>query len=453
VTRRRSTARFERTVTLTADDTLTVAQQKITDAGAGVTSAIINDGSGLAPYRLSLTSRNPGRNGRAVIDSGTLTALQTSNLVEAQDAAVFVGNAGSAEPLLVTSGSNQVTGVIKGVTIDLHGVSDRPVSLSVTRTADTVVEDVKKFTDNFNELVDKIKEYTKFDTTTNERGCCSATPRCRRSSRTSTPSSARPSPARQGAGGGGRGAQARRRGEAGVRRDEVPRGLRERPEAVETLFARLPASLSSETPLAQLNNGKGVRPSPVGADFEFTVKDGTKVSVALGPDATTLGEVLGKINAAGAGKLTASIGANGISLSVKDNTTTGTETFRVQALNGSTALGDLGIPAAALDGLLNGRTILPPSPTQRLSAGSGLGHVLENSLSRLIDPVDGAISKENKQLDSKNFQFQSRIEALDKLIASKRGRLERQFAQMESVLANLQGQQQALGSLQTLAAR
>jgi flagellar capping protein FliD len=144
------------------------------------------------------------------------------------------------------------------------------------------------------------------------------------------------------------------------------------------------------------------------------------------------------------------VGDNGASLKITDNTTTGTATFKTLALNGSTALSDLGVPAASPNGILSGRTILPPSPTARLNAGAGLGHLLENSLARLIDPIDGAISKENRQLDAKNFAFQSRISSIDKLLLSKRARLERQFSQMESVLANLQGQQQALGSFQSL---
>jgi flagellar hook-associated protein 2 len=442
---------FERTITLTADDTLTTLQQKINNAGAGVSAAIINDGSGAAPYRLSVTSRNAGRNGRIVLDSGTLTPLQTTNLVEAQDAVVFLGNGEAPEPLLVTAGSNQITGVIKGVTIDLHGVSSKPVSLGITRTADGVVEEIKKFTDNFNELVDKIKEYTKFDTETNERGLLlgDTTVQTIEQNIYEVFSSAVSS--------------------AGTVRVAADVGLKivdgaklefdetkfldayaTDPEAVETLFSRLPASLTTETPLSQLNNGRGVRTAAVGADFQVTVKDGTTVQVTLGSDVASLGEVLNKINTAGAGKLTASVAANGLSIQVKDNTTTGTDTFRVSALNGSSALADLGLPAAGVDGVLVGLTILPPSPIRRLNEGAGLGHLLENSLSRLIDPVDGTITKENKQLDTKNDQFQSRIDALDKLIASKRERLERQFAQMESVLANLQGQQQALGSLQSL---
>jgi flagellar capping protein FliD len=93
-----------------------------------------------------------------------------------------------------------------------------------------------------------------------------------------------------------------------------------------------------------------------------------------------------------------------------------------------------------------GTTILPPS-TAKVNAGSGLGHVLDNSIARLIDPVDGAITRENQDLDSQNADFQRRIDALNDLLDSKRSRLEQQFANMESVLSNLQSQQQALGSL------
>jgi len=125
-------------------------------------------------------------------------------------------------------------------------------------------------------------------------------------------------------------------------------------------------------------------------------------------------------------------------------------TTRALALNGSTAKSDLGLPDAGPAGVLAGRTILPPSPTARLNAGAGLGHLLENSLARLIDPVDGAISKENRQLDEKNRAFKTRIGSLDKLLLSKRARLERQFANMESVLAGLQNQQQSLSAFQSL---
>lgn len=439
---------FERTIEVTADDTLASVQKKINDLGFGVSAAIINDGSGASPFRLSLASRNPGRNGRTVFDAGALTALQTSNLVEAQDAAVFLGSDQAANPLLITAGSNQISGVIKGVTLDLHGVSDRPVSLSVTRSVDAVVEQVTKFTEGFNELVDKIKELTKFDPETGERGLLlgDSTVQTIEQNLYTVFGSVVASAGR-----------VRVAGDVGLKLADGARlefdetkfrdAYAADAQAVETLFSKLPLGLNDATPLAQLNEGRGVRASTVGADFAISLKDGTTFEVTLG-DAETFGEVLERINAAGAGKVTAALGDNGASLKITD-TTTGTATLKVATLNGSTAKSDLGIPDAG-PGVLNGRTILPASPTARLKAGAGLGHLLENSFARLIDPIDGAISKENKQLDAKNAAFESRIAALDKLLASKRARLERQFTQMESVLANLQSQQQSLSALQTL---
>ena len=87
------------------------------------------------------------------------------------------------------------------------------------------------------------------------------------------------------------------------------------------------------------------------------------------------------------------------------------------------------------------------TPPKQTVTGIGVGWLMEQSFTRLIDPVDGVLTRENKTLDSKTADFQDRIKSLDKILAQKRERLERQFAQMETVLAGLQSQQQALGAL------
>lgn len=107
--------------------------------------------------------------GRITFDAGA-TGLDASNLVDAQDAAVFVGGVGTAQPLLVTSSSNQITGVIPGVNLDLHGVSSQPVTLNVARNPDNVVKEIKTFVDTFNEIADGVKELTKYDTDKQEGG-------------------------------------------------------------------------------------------------------------------------------------------------------------------------------------------------------------------------------------------------------------------------------------------
>ncbi len=49
---------FEKTVAISATDTLTNVVNKINQANVGVAASIINDGSAATPYRLSLVSRS-----------------------------------------------------------------------------------------------------------------------------------------------------------------------------------------------------------------------------------------------------------------------------------------------------------------------------------------------------------------------------------------------------------
>ena len=160
---------LEKSIDVTANDTLATLQTKINNLGWGVSASIINDGSTAAPYRLALNATNSGRNGRVVIDSGS-TGLGTQTLVAAQNAAVFVGGAGASQPLLITASKNQLAGVIKGVNISLTGVSKDPVTLNVTSDISNVISQITTFTQTFNDMVDKIDSQSSFDSTTNTAG-------------------------------------------------------------------------------------------------------------------------------------------------------------------------------------------------------------------------------------------------------------------------------------------
>ena len=153
---------FERTYSISANDTLSTLVDSINAPGFAVSAQILNDGSGAAPYRLSLTARNSGRAGRVVFDAGT-TGAATRNLVESQDAVVFYGGNSGSNPLVISSSTNQISNLVKGLTLDLHSASESPVTVSVTRTADNVVDELNKFADTYNGLIDKMKELTKFD--------------------------------------------------------------------------------------------------------------------------------------------------------------------------------------------------------------------------------------------------------------------------------------------------
>jgi flagellar hook-associated protein 2 len=160
---------FQKTITVTSTDTLTTVQNKINSLGFAVTAQIVNDGSATNPYRLSLTSTNSGQAGAVIIDGGT-TNLNPTTLVQGQDAAVFYGGGGASQALLVTSSNNQISNLIKGVTLNLTGASSNPVTLTVTNDPSNVESDLTNFVTQFNALTTQIGTFTTFNTTTNQGG-------------------------------------------------------------------------------------------------------------------------------------------------------------------------------------------------------------------------------------------------------------------------------------------
>jgi flagellar hook-associated protein 2 len=160
---------YEKTITVGANDTLSTVATAINNLNFGVTATIINDGSSVAPYRLSLTASNPGSDGSVVVDTGT-TSLNTQTLVAAQNAAVFIGSSTSQQPLLVTSSSNNITNVISGVTLNLTGVSSSPVTLNVSQDTSGISSALSTFVSTFNSLTSQISTQSTFNSSTNTAG-------------------------------------------------------------------------------------------------------------------------------------------------------------------------------------------------------------------------------------------------------------------------------------------
>jgi flagellar hook-associated protein 2 len=309
---------FEKTLALSATDTLATVQTDIQSLGWGVVANIVNDGSGVNGYHLSLTATNSGQAGRVVIDGGA-TNIQTRNLVEGQDAAVFMGSGDAANSLLITSSTNQLTGVIPGVTVTLHGASTSPVTLNVTRDPTSVTKQMQDFTEGFNGIVDSITTLTKWDSNTNSGG----------------------------------------------------------------LLLGDSTTQTVQTQMYQVFNGfvSGAGRYRTLADVGMSLGDGAKI------------------------------------------------TFDSDKFNAAFA--------ADPDAVKNLFT----------QATTGLGAVIDQSMTSLVDPVTGRITGENSTLDAKIQQYQDQMTNLDSILADKKNRLEEQFANMESVLAGLQSQSSALSAL------
>lgn len=82
--------------------------------------------------------------------------------------------------------------------------------------------------------------------------------------------------------------------------------------------------------------------------------------------------------------------------------------------------------------------------------GFGLGYSLQKSLTRLIDPVNGLVVQQGKTIDEANKVFENRIASISILLNQKRSRLQRQFANMETILSQLQSQQTAIGRISSI---
>jgi len=159
----------ETVVTFDPTDTLEDAVRKINEAGAPATATILNDGSSGNAFRISLTARESGRDGRFVFDSGGFD-LGLRTLDEGEDARVFFGSTDPATGVLLTSSSNTLDNTIRGVTIDLKRASQTPVEVTVSASTAEAEAAMDELIGAFNSTIDRIDFQTRFVAETEERG-------------------------------------------------------------------------------------------------------------------------------------------------------------------------------------------------------------------------------------------------------------------------------------------
>lgn len=159
----------ERTIALTATDSLTDIATKINSSGAGVAATVINDGGGATPFRLNITSNATGRAGRLIIDAGSFD-LGLKSLDAGEDSRVFFGSTDPSKAILLTSSTNTLDNVVSNVKIDLKGVDANPVSLTVSSDTSAIENSINDFIKAFNTTVDRIDAGMSYNADSNRRG-------------------------------------------------------------------------------------------------------------------------------------------------------------------------------------------------------------------------------------------------------------------------------------------
>ncbi len=167
-------------VTFAANDTVATMRDKINAANAGVSASIVTDASGV---RLSLRSTVSGaENGFRVQaadgDGNNTDAAGLSRFAfdpaGGTTASTMTQAASNAQAVVngvpVSSTSNDLTGVVEGMTLRLRQVTTAPVDVGVTADRDAVKTAVKAFTDSYNELARNIAEQTRYDPSSRRAG-------------------------------------------------------------------------------------------------------------------------------------------------------------------------------------------------------------------------------------------------------------------------------------------
>jgi flagellar hook-associated protein 2 len=160
-------------VSIGAADTLQTLRDKINAAGAGVQASIVTDANGA---RLALRSSASGTdNGFRVTasdvdgnatDASGLSRIAfdppggTTGMLYSQPAS---NAAATVNGIPIESASNELSGVIEGITLRLRKTTAAPVELAVASDREAVKTAVQAFADAYNELARYIGEQTRYD--------------------------------------------------------------------------------------------------------------------------------------------------------------------------------------------------------------------------------------------------------------------------------------------------
>lgn len=143
--------------------------EKINTAGIGAIATVVNDGTPGKPFRLSLTARRPGEAGAFTFDDGGL-GFGATTLSEGTDAVVFFGSSDPARAVAITSSRNTLTTAVPGTTIDLKGVSDEAVRVTIARDDSSIIKAVEDFVSRFNDVAGTIDDLDSYVAETDQRG-------------------------------------------------------------------------------------------------------------------------------------------------------------------------------------------------------------------------------------------------------------------------------------------
>ena len=160
-------------IDITSDNnSLNGIRDAINNAGLPITASIVGSGG---EYRLVILSNTTGTEGEVTIDvsglSGGTETLSFSDIQPPQNAQLLLGvTTDTSTPLSFEFSSNTVTGLLPGVTLNLLSSSSSSVTVEVKEDTSLLQEQIEKFVENYNDVVNTIDNLTFYDPDSGEKG-------------------------------------------------------------------------------------------------------------------------------------------------------------------------------------------------------------------------------------------------------------------------------------------
>jgi flagellar hook-associated protein 2 len=434
---------FQHTISIAAGSTLQSIANALNSAGIGVTASILDDGSTGNAFHLVLTSQSTGEVGRLTVDT-TIPGLRFATSAAAQNAVVEYGGGAGATPVVVTSSTNTVAGIVPGMTLQLNGVSSSPVTISSTPDTSAITTQIQNFVNSYNSVLSQIQSVSSYDPTTQTAGVLFGNSAlqgltARLSSLITSPVAGIPEGQLNTL--ASIGISISQQGSLSLNQNVLSSALQNHFGQVESLFTQA-RKLTLSTPLSALNSGAGVTDTP-GPDFTVTAMDGTSFNVDIGGAKTVEDLLLAIENAPGNnGKVTAAISSDGFSLELTDHTGGSAHPLQVVDIGNADAAAQLGIGtiAASGDNVLKGAILT-------LSGSPGIGAQMSSALNFITEAGDGTLAIQENALNTRITDLNKSISNLNAIAAQMQISLVRQFANLEAIIASSETTSQELQAI------
>jgi len=206
-------------------------------------------------------------------------------------------------------------------------------------------------------------------------------------------------------------------------------------------------TMAPGTLLASLNNGSGVQTAGgTTPDFQITARDGTTFQVSIS-SATTIQDVINDINTATGGKVTASLATTGSGLVLTDSSG-GTGTLAVTALNNSNAAADLGLNVASSGNTLTGKDVGAPTSQGIFGNLQALMTALQSGNAQAITAAGQGIQTDINRV----IELHGQTGAYEQQLTNQQTDLQQQNTATQTLMSQLKdvNMTQAISQFQTL---